>query len=70
MKSHRRYLFTIYRDTLFPFLTECFVIKETFIATFAASFYKVYDDDDDDDDDGNILKTISLIDLSVNIERC
>lgn len=67
MKSHRRYLFTIYRDTLFPFLTECFVIKETFIATFAASFYKVYDDDDDD---GNILKTISLIDLSVNIERC
>ena len=66
MKSHRRYLFTIYRDTLFPFLTECFVIKETFIATFAASFCKVYDDDDD----GNILKTISLIDLSVNIERC
>lgn len=66
MKSHRRYLFTIYRDTLFPFLTECFVIEETFIAIFAASFYKVYDDDDD----GNILKTISLIDLSVNIERC
>ena len=65
MKSHRRYLFTIYRDTLFPLLTECFVIKETSITTFAGSFYKVYDDDD-----GNILKTISLINLSVNIERC
>lgn len=64
MKSHRRYLFTIYRDTLFPLLTECFVIKETSITTFAGSFYKVYDDD------GNILKTVSLINLSVNIERC
>ena len=51
-----------YRDRIFPFLIECFVMKECSIATFPRPMLKIYDVD------GNILKTVSFLDLSVNVK--
>ena len=55
---------TNYRDRPFPFLIECYAIKKPLLQPLLGPFYKTYDGD------GNILRTISLSDLSVNIGRC
>ena len=48
-----------YRDKLFSFLIECFLVHESSIAAFAGSFFKIYDSK------GNVHQDISLFNLDI-----
>lgn len=61
-KSRMDAIFLVrYRDRLFPFLVECFIMNESSIAAFAGPFFKIYDSE------GNVYQGICLHNLEVLI---
>ena len=63
LKKHRLdpVFLSRYRNKLFPYLIECYMMHEPSIACFAGVFYKIYADD------GNVYRDIRLYDLDVKL---
>ena len=51
-----------YRDILFPFIVECFLVHKPLIAAFGGKFFKVYNSK------GAVLSYVSLLDCSIKMK--